>query len=163
MKVDIGYPEEGQPQRIEVVIDNYDTWSTDHTLANIIVPLLERVKLDKQGAPNVDDEDVPEALRSAVAPAEHPENGDIDGNWFLRWDYVLDEMLWAMREIANNKPTEEVFYKDMHDFISSAEGNVSIKDIMNNTQFDEEGYTKYQDRIQRGCVLFGKYFQCLWT
>jgi hypothetical protein len=163
MKVDIGYPEEGQPQRIDITIDSYDTWNTDHTLANIIVPLLERIKLEKQGAPNVDDEDVPEALRSTVAPAEHPENGETDGNWFLRWDYVLDEMTWAMREIAHHRPTEDSFYKNLHDFVESADTSVNLREVLANMQFDEEGYKAYHARVQRGCVLFGKYFQCLWT
>lgn len=163
MKVDIGYPEEDKPQSINVVIDNYDTWNTDHTLANIILPLLERVKIDKQGAPHVADEDVPAELHSTVSPAKHPENGETDGTWFLRWDYVLDEMIWAMREIANHRPTEDSFYKNLQDFVESADVNTNLREVLANMQFDEKGYSAYHDRVQRGCVLFGKYFQCLWT
>jgi len=163
MKVDIGYPEADKPQSINVVIDDYDTWNADHTLANIILPVLERLKTSKQGAPHVDDEDVPAEMRSIVSPAKNPEDGDTDGTWFLRWDYVLDEMIWTMREIANHRPTENTFYKTLYDFVESADVNTNLKEVLANMQIDEKGYKAYHERLQRGCVLFGKYFQCLWT
>ena len=37
MKVKIGpYPKKGNRRKINVQIDKFDTWSFDHTLANII-------------------------------------------------------------------------------------------------------------------------------
>ena len=51
-----------------VKIDYYDTWSMDHTLADIILPMLQQLKASKHGAPYVDDQDVPEELRSTSAP-----------------------------------------------------------------------------------------------
>jgi len=51
----------GQKQKIH--IDRWDTWSMDHTLAPVILPMLVQLKATKHGAPCVDLEDVPEELR----------------------------------------------------------------------------------------------------
>ena len=51
--------EKFRKQKINVRIDKHDTWSMDHTLAHIILPMLKQLKETKHGAPNVDDEDVP--------------------------------------------------------------------------------------------------------
>ena len=71
MKVEIGpYNDdnvEGFERKIVIHIDDYDTWSMDHTLAPIIAPMLKQLKATKHGAPFVDDEDVPEHLRSTNA------------------------------------------------------------------------------------------------
>ena len=53
--------------RIEYVkIDRWDTWSMDHTLGMIALPMLRQLKATKHGAPLVDDEDVPEIGRAHV-------------------------------------------------------------------------------------------------
>ena len=51
-------------------------------------------------APLVDDEDVPEELRSTAAPAKE-NDWDVDENHFKRWDWVLDEMIWAFEQALN--------------------------------------------------------------
>ena len=43
-----------------VKIDRWDTWSMDHTLAHIILPMLKQLDKEKHGAPYTNDEDVPE-------------------------------------------------------------------------------------------------------
>ena len=41
MKVAIGrFPKKGNRRKINVEIDNFDTWGLDHTLATIIYPAL---------------------------------------------------------------------------------------------------------------------------
>jgi len=70
--------------RAIVHIDKYDTWSMDETLAHIIHPMLLQLKQDKLGSPMVDTDDVPDELKS-----------DTSENIHARWDYVLDEMIWA--------------------------------------------------------------------
>ena len=41
MKVFIGpYTDDGEEQKTEIEIHEYDTWSMDHTLAPIILPML---------------------------------------------------------------------------------------------------------------------------
>ena len=51
-----------QQRTIKVHIDRWDTWSMDHTLAPIILPMLVQLKATKHGAPQVDDKDVPKEL-----------------------------------------------------------------------------------------------------
>lgn len=113
MKAYIGrYPKDSSKERkINIRIDNYDSWNADVTIALIAAPLLTRLKETKQGAPYVEDKDVPEGLnlRSTEAPPKENE-WDIDANHFKRWDWVLDEIIWAMNELANEKPTEDSFY-----------------------------------------------------
>lgn len=81
-------------RKIKVRIHQYDTWNMDNTLAHIVVPMLKQLQTTKHGAPCTDDEDVPEELRSTSAPPKANE-WDTDANHFKRWDYILDEMIFA--------------------------------------------------------------------
>jgi len=91
MKVNIGeYGPQGE-RVSEVHIDDWDTWSMDVTLAYIIVPMLIQLRDTCHGAPLVADEDVPEVLRRI------DDGGDIDEFYFDRWDYVLNEMIFAFK------------------------------------------------------------------
>jgi hypothetical protein len=83
---------------VKVHIDKYDTWSMDYTLALVVLPMLKQLKETKHGAPLVDDCDVPEELRRSSAPPA--EDYQTDSNWFLRWDYVMDEMIFAFEYIT---------------------------------------------------------------
>jgi len=76
MKVYIGpYPDEGE-QEIDVQIDKWDTWSMDHTLAYIIVPMLNQLKETMHGYPS-------------ELTAES-------------WNEILDEMIWAFTYKRDN-------------------------------------------------------------
>lgn len=88
-------------RKIRVRIDKYDTWSMDHTLAHIIHPMLVQLQATKHGAPDVDDEDVPEELRSTSAPPKE-NDWDVDDNHFRRWDWVLNEMILAFESHIND-------------------------------------------------------------
>lgn len=157
MKVNIGrYPKGDKQRKISIQIDPWDTWSADHTLALIITALLQKMQDDKQGSPHVDDADVPEHLRS-TAVADKENDWDIDENWHLRWDYVLDEMLWSMQQIAADD-SESRFYD--HSAVDESKG---IMQQVNAIKIDTQGLKAHQDRVQKGCELFGKYFQSLWS
>lgn len=158
MKVNIGrYPKGSTERKISVQIDPWDTWSANHTLAIIIAPLLQKMKEVKSGAPNVDDKDVPEHLCSTAAPAKKNE-WDTDDNWNLRWEHVLDEMIFAMQEIASDDSGESQFYDH-----SEVDESKSIMQRISAIKVDSEGLKAHQARVQKGCELFGKYFQCLWS
>ena len=155
--------------RIEYVkIDLYDTWSMDHTLANIILPMLKQLRDSKHGAPNVDDEDVPRELWSIYAFPEKEYH--VDGNHFKRWDWVLDEMIFAF-EHKNDDSWQESFSSGEFDYKSVAcewdeNGKPKLFNIVegpNHTyKCDYEGMRAVEDRIQNGFRLFGKYYQNLW-
>ena len=156
MKVNIGhYPENDTPRIVDISIDEYDTWSMDHTLAMIIVPMLKQLKATKHGSPLVDDEYVPEHLRSTAAPPKEHE-WDVDDNHFKRWDYVLDEMIWAMEQIVDDD-NESQFY-DHFEVDEEADIEVQIAQL----KCDYEGLQKHHERIANGTKLFGIFFQSLW-
>jgi hypothetical protein len=153
-------------RKIKVKIDKWDTWSMYHTLAYIILPMLKQLKETKHGAPHVDDEDVPEHLRStSAAPREN--EYDVDSNHFARWDWVLDEMIFAFDcQVGDNKEWEDQFYTGVSDYnLVKVEGtNYSrFEHGPNHTRkWDKEGFTKFHSRIQNGYRLFGKYYENLW-
>lgn len=97
-------------RKIQVRIDKYDTWSMDHTLAHIIHPMLVQLQATKHGAPLVDDEDVPEELRSTSCAPKQNEY-DVDNNHFRRWDWVLNEMIFAF-ELHINDDYDELIERD---------------------------------------------------
>ena len=156
--------------KIEYVkIDRYDTWSMDHTLGRIVLPMLKQLKESKHGSPLVDDEDVPEELRSTAAPAKENE-WDTDENWFKRWDWVMDEMIFAF-ECKADDSWEDAFREGKIDWKTvpaawDENGKptlYSMKDGPNHTyKCDYDGMKVVQDRIQNGFLLFGKYYQGLW-
>ena len=156
--------------KIEYVkIDRYDTWSMDHTLGRIVLPMLKQLKESKHGSPLVDDEDVPEELKSTTAPAKENE-WDTDGNHFKRWDWVMDEMIFAF-ECKADDSWEDAFREGVIDWktVPSAWDEngkptlYTMEDGPNNTyKCDYDGMKVVQDRIQNGFRLFGKYYQGLW-
>lgn len=88
-----------------VKVDKWDTWSMDHTLAHIVVPMLKQLKQSKHGAPFVDDADVPDELKSTSAPPKKYED-NVDDNHFKRWDWVLDEMIFAFEHKVHDESLE---------------------------------------------------------
>lgn len=156
-----------------VKIDRWDTWSMDHTLAYIVLPMLKQLNATKQGAPFVDDEDVPEELKSTSAPPKENEY-DTDANHFKRWDWVMNEMIFAF-ECELDDTWEDKFRSGEHDIIwvpVDAKGNEVPKGDHKFTEMrrgpndtykcDYDGMKVVQDRIQNGFRLFGKYYQGLW-
>lgn len=116
-----------------IKIDRWDSWSADYTLAEIILPVLVQLKDEQQGAPFVDPEDVPEFLQ----PSHIVEGDSVDNTHFDRWEWVLDEMIYAF-DCKVNK--DGVFMRFE----------------------DRDEMRKEQDRISNGFRLFGKYYENLW-
>ena len=151
-------------RKIKIRIDHYDVWGMDSTLALIVVPLLKLLKEKKQGAPLVDDEDVPERLKSTNAPPlteEEINYGSPDAFWHDRWDWVVDEIIWSFNQILDEE-SESQFSKDKDPSKPSNEPRLSFRESMDRIDFDHEGYKAHQDRIQNGMILFGKYLRGMW-
>lgn len=138
MKVTIGPPTSSRSylgdnptdeQKVDVKIEKHDTWNMDQTLAHIIAPMLRQLKETTHSAPPVELEDVPEHLNDGVTDF-----------YFERWDWVLDEMIFA-------------FDSKIHDF---------EEQFFTEEGYDDVGCGKMLDRIANGFRLFGKYYQNLW-
>lgn len=143
-------------QKIKVRIDNYDTWSMDHTLAHIVLPMLVQLKETKHGSPWVADEDVPKELRSTSAPPKKDEY-DVDDNHHARWDWVLDEMIWAFEQKMRDN-WEGDYYKYEDDPTNTEGLGLGFKIVWE----DPEGRKAHQERMTNGFKLFGKYLENLW-
>jgi hypothetical protein len=151
----------------KVRIDGYDIWSADHTLALIIHPILVKLKEALHGSPNTDDEDVPEELRSTAAPTKENDY-DTDDNHHKRWEWIIDEMIWAFAQILDDNAdnqfhtgTYDVQWKEVT-LESGKKVHEMVRGPNDTHQFDKEGYDKWNDRINNGLRLFGKYYRGLW-
>ena len=138
-----------------VKLDRYDTWAMDHTLSLIILPMLKQLKATQHGGPNVDDEDVPEHLRSTSAPPRENE-WDADDNHFKRWDWVMDEMIWAFGELIDDKSTDK-FYDH-----SEVDKEAGLEEQIGKIKVDWQGLEVHEERMKKAFMLFGKYYRALW-
>ena len=131
-------------RKITIRIDKYDTWSMDHTLAAIIHPMLIQLKETKRGAPNTDDWDVPHGIKSVNAKPKVNE-WDTDEFHFVRWDFIMDEMIHAFGQLKEDDWTARFYTEDGDSFT-----------------VDEKGLDEEDKRIHNGLRLFGKYYRNLW-
>ena len=162
-----------------VKIDKYDTWSMDHTLAPIILPMLKQLKATKHGSPHVELEDVPEFMRTTTYEEwdsqkvfdfylEDKYNTKYDVH--ERWDWVLSEMIFAFEHLVDDS-WEDEFRSGEADWISEPckwdeNGKATLfqmKDGPNHTyKCDYDGMEKVYKRMENGFRLFGKYYRNLW-
>ena len=143
-------------QKVKVRIDRWDTWSIDHTLAPIILPMLVQLRETKHGAPNVDNADVPKELRmSKKDMTQFAKDGSTDDKFFKRWDWVMDEMIWAFEQKCRDH-WEGDFYGP---YIEGEDG----KFLSGRFEWtDDKGRQAHQERMTNGFKLFGKYYENLW-
>jgi len=143
-------------QKVKVRIDRWDTWSMDHTLANIVLPMLVQLKETKHGSPNTDNADVPKELRmSKKDMTQFAKDGSADDKFFKRWDWILDEMIWAFEQKARGNWQDDYYGP----YIEGDDGKFL------NGRFewtDDKGRNAHQERMTNGFKLFGKYFESLW-
>ena len=137
--------ESKKKRKIKIKIHKYDTWSMDHTLALIILPMLKQLKATNHGAQMVDLEDVPQELRFSDY-TELSDQGLLDFNGQIvddtesfdiiqrRWNWVQDEMIWSFQQILKDD-----------DYLLSCEDQ-----------------RLHNARMNRGLQLFGKYYRGLW-
>jgi len=142
-------------QKVYVRVDPWDTWSMDCTLAHIIVPMLQQLKDGKHGAPHVDNEDVPESLWANETEMRNYEyDGSTDIHFFARWDWVMDEMIWAFEQKLRDDWDDDYYGP----WISTEDD----QDFGSFEWVDDEGRQRHEDRMKNGFRLFGKYYEALW-
>ncbi len=143
-------------RQVYVRIDKYDSWNCDNTLALIALPLLKQLRDTKHGYGLIDDADVPEHLRSTSATPLEEDCGGWDDLAGPRYDWFLNEVIWAMEQETTTDDTAQFYEHPPHtegmDFVES------IRAI----KVDEAGLKAHEDRKQHAFTMFGKYFQTLW-
>lgn len=125
-----------------VHIRESDVWDMRETLSLIILPMLKKLKSQKHGVPSVYPGDVPKEIRDKAYGENRPEGAQEHGYHTERWDWVMDQMIWTFEQLQPGNDWESLYYKE--------------------NSFDNEGYQKHHDRIQKGLRLFGKYYTSLW-
>lgn len=150
-------------RKIKIQIDHYDVWGADHTLALIILPVLNKLKEHKHGYPLVDDEDVPENIRSYNAPPlskDETDSGHTDEFAESRWDWVLDEMIWSFEQ-HTIEDWEEQYCSGQTDYQITSDGEF-VQGPNHTFEIDHESVVKHRDRMANGRRLFAKYYDSLW-
>jgi hypothetical protein len=152
-----------QSRTVKVKIDRWDTWSMDDTLAHIILPMLRQLQATKHGSPFVDDEDVPDHLKSTAAPPKE-NDWDTDDNHHLRWDWVLGEMIFAFENKLNDDWQDQFRSGEIDFRFKKLDNGMSemIRGENDTSETDWDGMKAYQARISNGFRLFGKYYESMW-
>lgn len=170
-------------RKIEVHIDPHDTWGMDTTLGYIILPMLKQLKATKHGSPWVEDVDVPHLVKNKKtkktkksSPNVRAINTDVEDQHsgvHERWNWVLDEMIWAFEQVIDDdrghtnyyvpyEPSEEL----ERGYFTNSNGEKSYilteEEAREMGRYDPELHKTYQERVNRGLTLFGKYYQNLW-
>ncbi|HET8688571.1 MAG TPA: hypothetical protein VFM18_18310 [Methanosarcina sp.] len=157
--------ESKRKRKIKIRIDKYDTWSMDHTLALIALPMLKQLKETKHGAPFTDMEDVPEHLRN-YDTEEWDSQYTFDWyqkdevkkeglDMFARWDWIMSEMIWAFEQIVNDEN-----WMDQYKIPCATRKRILGEDV--DYTWDWDKIREHEARIANGLRLFGRYYQNLW-
>lgn len=153
-------------RKIKVHIHDYDVWGVDHTLALVIVPVLQKLKQNKHGSPFVDDDDVPDHLKST--PKEN--DWELDDNHHARWDWVLDEMIWAFEQHLDDEWEDQYYHNNDQLEITFKKDSKNSELVVNRQKdlskpayhVDNDGIAKHNARMDNGRRLFAKYYNHLW-
>lgn len=153
---------------VSVQIDRWDTWNMETTLGYIVRPMLKELRASKKGAPCVEYADVPEHLRpSSEEIVAYEKDGTTDDKFFKRWDWVLDEMIFAFESLdgGDNADWEYQFTTGEYDLLwKKQEDNTSlmVHGPNHTADTDWDARREYAKRITNGFRLFGKYYENLW-
>jgi hypothetical protein len=121
-------------QKVSIRIDKHDTWSMDHTLAPIILPMLKQLKETNHGYPALLGE--------------------------KEWDDIMDEMIWAFEQKCRDDWEGDYYeYREMGPEESKDPDSLfGLKLVWE----DREGQAAHQERMTNGFKLFGEYYENLW-
>lgn len=168
-----------KPQKKYIKIDYWDTWSMDHTLAPIILPMLKQLKETKHGSGFIEMEDVPEYMRTTgheeyeeqkCFDFYHEDKAERKYDVHDRFDWALDEMIFAFDHLVDDS-WEDKYRSGEMDHISEPckwdeDGKptlYNLKEGPNHTyKCDYDGLFEEWKRVDNGLRLFGKYFRTLW-
>lgn len=175
MKVNISkYYNNGQKVNIE--IDRHDTYSMDHTLAMIILPMLVQLKNTKHGVPSdlveVGGEDYTDQDSFDFYKESHSESFN---KAVERWDEILDKMIWSFQQLVDDSYSSKYHHGNFdYDWDKTSEKfyNPITKQQEEVTQlvdknpkghwYDMQGEIMHNERIKEGLDLFGKHYRSLW-
>lgn len=150
---------------VSVKLHDYDTWSAFSTMSYIILPMLKQLKDQKCGTPWTKHSDGPWYYRFTPHDEYHY---DDEGSYnHERWEWIMDEMIWAFEQLVNDDWEDrytlipaEIDWSDHPE--DDGETAIPLRWKVQGS-YDMEGLKSHQNKINRGLILFGTYFQNLWT
>jgi hypothetical protein len=124
--------------------------------------MLKQLKKMKHGYPYTDPTDAP-----SIGEGTRENDYEFDDKANERWDWIMDEMIWAHEQIIN-EDADMQFHHGEIDFQSKEvviDGQTyyeMVKGPNDTHTFDKEGWEKWNERKRNGFRLFGKYYENLW-
>lgn len=152
----------------DVIIEEHDTFNCDHSLTQIIYPLLKQFRKHLHGCPSIlDVSDLPEHLTQSVSEEMAKDEDDRNKDWtgeldksewmkMKAWEWIIDEMIWAFEQLSKDG-NDDQFYKKVeidHKYMDMP---------CHRLECDKESLKKHHERIQNGLRLFGFYYRNLWN
>jgi hypothetical protein len=106
---------------------------------------------------------VPEYLRSRPLSEEEKARGD---TVHARWDWVLDEMIWAFEQHTRDCWETDYYIGEVDirfEQLKDQAGYTMVKGPKDTFKVDHEGIKRHEKRMANGLRLFGKYYSTLWS
>lgn len=173
MKVFLGrYPKDPDKKRkVSIRIDKWDTWSMDHTLALIILPMLKQLQATKHGAPGSMPAFNQTSNQSSQKCLEFYKEDD-EPAWdegHKQWTEIMDKMIWSFEQLLDENWDQQYWTQkpelDLDDLIlKEGQDENGYKEVKWKVEgkCDWKAREEHAHRIQEGLELFGKHFQDLW-
>lgn len=155
-------------RKVKIRIDEYDSWSADHTLALIILPVLKQLKETKHGSSGK----IEEFAMTSEAGSQYCFDfyaEDDDKAWeagHKKWDETLDKMIWSFEQILDDNWEDQYWTQkpiiDLNDYPEDADSVCKPLRWKQPGICDWDGMQKHQMKIAEGLELFGKHYRDLW-
>lgn len=131
-------------RKIKIKTHRYDHWSVDYTISLIALPILKDLRTNLHGC-----------------PATCLEEGEEYEYSMERWKLILNKIIWAHEQIINEEI--DAFYIVRGEWIIG-EPNPKTKcsPVTSTNVINWDAMHAYEERIQEGLELFGRYYRNLW-
>jgi hypothetical protein len=150
-------------RKVKIHIDNYDVWNMNHTLALIIVPMLKKLKEEKQGCPWSYHEDGPWYYKFNDYMSEH--NWSEEGSYSHgRWEWIMSEMIWAFEEVIKDDESQYWLENGEIDWEAGEYDENNCKPLVwkKKSVVLWDSLNAHHKAIDNGLRLFGRYYRNLW-
>jgi hypothetical protein len=153
-------------RRVDIKIDNFDTWNLDHTMAMILYPALIQLKEVKHGVPSEFAEVGGEDWISQQSFDFYTEtNAECFDLGVARWNETLDKMIWSFQQLCLDDYSDKYHHGTMKMGWKEVDSNGLSEMVDENPSehwYDYVGNQLHEERIQEGLELFGKHYRSLW-
>ena len=155
---------------VKIKIDKYDVWSMDSTLAMIIIKMLKLLKETKHGSPNL--EEFSQTSDFSVQRCFDFYKDADSIAWdkgHEHWTQILDDMIWSFEQIQPDYDWEDQYCIVKAEIDFDSDNDLEFQDKFlkplkwkTEGKYDFVGIAEHRERMKRGFMYFGEYYQSLW-